>query len=60
MNDETIMTLEDVAKYLKMSMSTIYKVSLKPDFPRMEVTTFGVRVRKSDLDKWLESKKVNN
>ena len=23
-------------------------------------STFGVRVRKSDLDKWLESKKVNN
>lgn len=54
---DTIMTLEEVANYLKMSMSSIYKVSLKDDFPRMQVTTFGVRVRKSDLDKWLESKK---
>lgn len=59
-NDETIMTLDEVADYLKMSMSSIYKISKKADFPRMEVTTFGVRVRKSDLDKWLESKKVNN
>ena len=54
---ETIMTLEEVADYLKVSMSQIYKVSLKDDFPRMQISTYGVRVRKSDLDKWLESKK---
>lgn len=57
MNDETIMTLEEVSEYLKIPMSSIYKISRQPDFPRMQVTTFGVRVRKSDLNAWLESKK---
>ena len=55
---ETIMTLQEVADCLKVSMSQIYKVSLKPDFPRLQISTFGIRVKKSDLDKWLESKKT--
>lgn len=57
---ETIMTLEEIAKYLKISMSQMYNISREPEFPRLKLSTWGIRVRKSDLDKWLESKKVNN
>ena len=58
---DIILTLPEVSKYLKVSEHQMYKIARRDDFPRMNISTWGIRVRLSDLDKWLEDqKKVPN
>lgn len=54
---EIIMTLPEVAMYLKVSDHQMYKIARRDDFPRMNISTWGIRVKLSDLDKWLEDQK---
>jgi len=55
MNDDVLMTLKEVAKYLKISVHTIYKMV---EYGRMPATRLGrqLRFRKSDVYKWLADK----
>ena len=55
---EIIMTLSEVAMYLKVSEHQMYKIARRDDFPRMNISTWGIRVKLSDLDKWLEAQKA--
>ena len=53
-----IMTVKEVAKYLKMKPVTIYKLSKQGKIPAFRVASFW-RFKKDLIDKWLieESKK---
>lgn len=55
---EIIMTLPEVAMYLKVSDHQMYKIARRDDFPRMNISTWGIRVKLTDLDKWLEAQKA--
>ncbi|HNZ29503.1 MAG TPA: helix-turn-helix domain-containing protein [Candidatus Goldiibacteriota bacterium] len=53
-----IMTVKEVAKYLKMKPVTIYKLSKEGQIPAFRVASFW-RFKKDLIDKWLieESRK---
>jgi excisionase family DNA binding protein len=53
-----IMTVKEVAKYLKMKPVTIYKLSKEGKIPAFRVASFW-RFKKDLIDKWLieESRK---
>ena len=55
MNDD-IMTLQDVAEYLKISVRTAYGYAQKGILPAFKVGT-AWRFRKTDLDVWVEAQR---
>jgi excisionase family DNA binding protein len=52
-----ILTLEDVAEYLRLSKNTVYNLSRNGKIPAIRVGNQW-RFRMEDIDKWLESQKV--
>jgi len=53
---EELLTLEEVAKYLKISKYTLYKMLEKRKIPAFKVANQW-RFKKSDIDKWLEKQR---
>ena len=53
---ETIYTIPEVAEYLKMSKSKVYDLVKKGRIPFIKIGR-NVRIRKSDLMKWLDEQK---
>ncbi len=52
--EDPIMTVPQVAKYLQISKSKIYYLISRRELPHLRLGR-NVRVRQSDLLKWLES-----
>ena len=50
---EKLMTLEEVAEYLRLSVHTIYKMAQKGKIPALKAGKKW-RFRKEDIDKWLK------
>jgi len=50
---EEIMTIEECAKYLKISVSTIYRLAQEGKIPATKVGNMW-RFRKKKIDEWLE------
>lgn len=58
--DEEILTLEEVAKYLRVSERTIYDCAQKGEIPAGKIRT-AWRFKRSEIDKWVNEKlSVNN
>ncbi len=55
-NMEELLTLEELAKYLKISKHTLYKMLEKRKIPAFKVANQW-RFKKSDIDKWLEKQR---
>jgi len=53
---EELLTLEEVAKYLKISKHTLYKMLEKRKIPAFKVANQW-RFKKSDIDRWLEKQR---
>jgi len=53
--NESIMTIDEVAKYLKIPKSTIYKLAQEGKIPSQKVGRHW-RFRKSTIDKWLDDR----
>jgi len=53
---DALMTVEEVAKYLKVEESTVYTWAREGKIPAMKIGRFW-RFEKEDMDKWLEEKK---
>jgi len=62
MNDhgekEDLMTIDEVAKYLKCSPHFIYKLTAAKEIPHHKNGVKFLRFRKSKIDKWLEDHNV--
>jgi PTS system nitrogen regulatory IIA component len=56
MNDEELLTSEQVAKYLKLNPRTVTNMAGRGDLPASKVGRHW-RFRKSDVDEYLERKK---
>ena len=56
--DDPIMTIPEVAKYLKISKAKIYYMVQRNDLPHIRIDR-NVRVLRSDLISWLQAKKNN-
>jgi len=55
-----LMTIEDLALYLGDSKRTIYKYIASGDCPPyIKISSKNIKFDREDVDKWLESKKVN-
>jgi len=50
---EKLMTLEEVAEYLRLSIHTIYKMAQKGRIPALKAGKKW-RFRKEDIDRWLK------
>jgi len=60
---QDFMDLEEVAKYLKVSMSSVYLyINLKENpLPSYKISKKVIRVRREELDEWIvEYRKKNN
>jgi excisionase family DNA binding protein len=51
---EKLMTLEEVAEYLRLSVHTIYKMAQKGKIPALKAGKKW-RFRKGDIDRWLST-----
>ena len=58
MTDE-ILTLKDVAKYLKLAEKTAYKLAADGKLPGFKVGG-SWRFKQSDIESWIEDKKINS
>ncbi len=56
MADASLITIRDVAAYLKLSEATVYRMAQRGDIPAFRLGTRAWRFRKEDLDKWLQQK----
>ena len=54
--------LEQVAEYLNVHISTIYRYirDIKNPLPTFNISRKIIRVKKDDLDRWLETYKKEN
>jgi PTS system nitrogen regulatory IIA component len=55
MIDEEILTIEEVAKYLRVSERTVYDWAQKGEIPSGKIGTVW-RFRKSEIEKWVNSR----
>jgi PTS system nitrogen regulatory IIA component len=55
MTDDDILTLEEVAKYLRVSERTIYDCAQKGEIPAGKIRT-AWRFKKSEIDKWVNER----
>lgn len=53
MNPSEIMTIEECAKYLKTSLSTLYKLAQEAKIPAFKLSGQW-RFKKDLIDKWME------
>ncbi len=53
---EELLTLEELAKYLKISKPTLYKMVEKGKIPALKVANQW-RFKKDDINKWLEKQR---
>jgi excisionase family DNA binding protein len=55
---QEFMDLEEVAKYLKVSMSTVYRYINAKDgehpLPSFKITKGNIIVKRAELDEWIE------
>ncbi|MDR1837853.1 MAG: PTS sugar transporter subunit IIA [Treponema sp.] len=59
MVDGDILTLEEVAKYLRVSERTVYDFAQKGEIPAGKIRTVW-RFKKSEIDKWVNDKLTSN
>jgi PTS system nitrogen regulatory IIA component len=55
MADDDILTLEEVAKYLRVSERTVYDCAQKGEIPAGKIRA-AWRFKKSEIDKWVDEK----
>ncbi|MBC7091933.1 MAG: helix-turn-helix domain-containing protein [Nitrososphaeria archaeon] len=53
---EELLTLEELAKYLKISKHTLYKMLEKSKVPGFKIANQW-RFKKSDIDRWIEEQR---
>ena len=58
MSDE-ILTVKEVAKYLKLAEKTTYRLAAEGKLPGFKVGG-SWRFKESDIEKWIEKQKRNN
>jgi len=59
MNEEEILTVEECAKYLKTSISTIYRLAQEGKIPATKVGNQW-RFRKKKINEWLDGENRRN
>ncbi len=59
MRKPSLMTVEELAKYLRMKRVTIYKHAQEKRLPGFKVGSTW-RFKKSTIDKWIETKEAAN
>jgi PTS system nitrogen regulatory IIA component len=59
MLDDEILTLEEVAKYLRVSERTVYDFAQKGEIPAGKIRT-AWRFKKTEIDKWVNDRLTSN
>lgn len=54
-----IMTMDEVADYLKLKLKTAYAIAARGDIPGFKVGGQW-RFRKSEIDRWIKEQERNN
>jgi excisionase family DNA binding protein len=55
---DSVLTIEELASYLKIPKSTLYKLVRKGKIPAQKIGRHW-RFRKASIDRWLEEMRVN-
>ena len=58
-NDDSLMTLQEVAEYLRLSEDVIYPLARSGELPGFKIGKQW-RFRRSEIDAWLESKRLDD
>jgi excisionase family DNA binding protein len=56
-SEDTILTIPEVARYLKISKSKIYRLLSKKEIPHIKIGR-NVRIRQADLQMWVEKQTI--
>jgi excisionase family DNA binding protein len=56
-SEDTILTIPEVARYLKISKSKIYRLLSKKEIPHIKIGR-NVRIRQTDLQMWVEKQTI--
>ena len=54
--DDTILTIKEVAAYLKVNERTVYRLAASGDIPAFKVGG-SWRFKAADIERWIEDKK---
>lgn len=54
----TIMTVQELARYLRVHAMTVYRMIQRGDLPAARVGR-GWRFRKDQVDRWLDGREIN-
>jgi PTS system nitrogen regulatory IIA component len=57
MADERLMSVQEMAEYLNVNISTVYMWSQKGQMPAMKIGKMW-RYRRSEIDAWLNSRRT--
>jgi excisionase family DNA binding protein len=57
--NEKLLTAKEVAEYLRLSKSTIYKLTSQKLIPFIKLNNGKVLFKLSDIEAWLEKRKQN-
>ena len=52
---DEILTIPEVASYLKLSKAKLYYMVKRQQIPHFRIGERNVRIRKTDLEKWIEA-----
>lgn len=58
-DDESLMTLQEVAEYLRLSEDVVYQMVRAGEIPGFKIGKQW-RFRRSEIDAWLESKRAQD
>lgn len=60
--DDTLWSVEDVAAYLRVPVSSVYKMTARTARTRIPHMKIGgrLRFRKADIDRWLDLLTISN
>jgi excisionase family DNA binding protein len=56
-SEDIILTIPEVARYLKISKSKIYRLLSKKEIPHIKIGR-NVRIRQTDLQTWVEKQTI--
>jgi len=57
---EPLMTIKEVAKYLKMDEKYLYSLVARKAIPHYRVSSRTIRFRRSDIDEWMKKISLKN
>jgi excisionase family DNA binding protein len=59
MDPDDVMTVSDLCVYLKIHLSTVYRMVTRGQLPHFRIGD-NIRFRKQEIDQWMEQRRIKS